>query len=91
MYVFETVSILINSFYLYILLQKGRFVNAVLSEKTLSVILWIFFGIFVLNTIGNIIAQTILEKTFAIVTLVNALLLSRINKKEAANPYNRTD
>lgn len=91
MYVFETVSILINSFYLYILFQKGRFVNAVLSEKTLSVILWIFFGIFVLNTIGNIIAQTILEKTFAIVTLVNALLLSRINKKEAVNPYNRTD
>ncbi len=80
MYTFETVSIIISLFFIYVLAQKGNFVKAVFSDKTLSVILWIFFGLFVLNTIGNIFAQTTFEKWFALVTLINALLLWRINK-----------
>ena len=80
MYTFESFSIIIILFFIYVLAQKGNFVRAVFSNKTLSVILWIFFGLFVLNTIGNILAQTTFEKWFALVTLINAFLLWRINR-----------
>ncbi|WP_228780087.1 hypothetical protein [Aquiflexum lacus] len=80
MYTFETISIVISLFFIYVLAQKGNFVRAVFSDKTLSAILWIFFGLFVLNTIGNILAQTTFEKWFALVTLINAFLLWRINR-----------
>ncbi|SMD44775.1 hypothetical protein SAMN00777080_3409 [Aquiflexum balticum DSM 16537] len=54
MYTFESFSIINSLFFIYVLAQKGNFVSAVFSDKILSVILWIFFGLFVLNTIGNI-------------------------------------
>ncbi|WP_373523686.1 hypothetical protein [Aquiflexum sp.] len=79
MYTFETLSIIISLFFIYVLAQKGKFVKAIFSDKTLSVILWIFFGLFVLNTIGNVFAETTFEKWFAVVTLLNVLLLWRIN------------
>jgi hypothetical protein len=84
MYVFEIISITINSFFAYVLLQKGNFVHPVFSEKVVSIILWVFFVLFLLNTIGNLFATTFFEKSFTIVTLVNAILIWRINR-EAAN------
>jgi hypothetical protein len=83
MYVFEIISIAINSFFAFVLLQKGNFVNPVFSEKVISIILWIFFVLFLLNTIGNLFATTVFEKSFTIVTLVNAILIWRINRKAA--------
>ena len=80
MYVFEAFSILVNSFFTYILLQKGSYVKKVFNEKTITIILWVFFGIFCINTIGNFIAKTAFEKTFAVITLINAYLLWKINK-----------
>lgn len=80
MYVFELVSIAINSFLLYVLLQKGNFVKTLFGTKTLSVILWIFFGVFALNTIGNLFAETAFEKSFSLLTLINAVLIWKINR-----------
>lgn len=75
MYVFETFSILVNLFFVFVLLQKGVFIKPFLGKKTVSIILWIFFAIFVLNTIGNLFAKTTFEKGFTILTLINAVLL----------------
>lgn len=80
MYVFESFSIIVNVFFIYVLLQKGNFVKAVFNEKVVSFILWIFFALFVLNTIGNVMAKTLFEKVFTVVTLLNAGLLWQINK-----------
>ena len=80
MYVFECISITVNLFFIYVLLQKGNFIKAIFSEKILSAILWFFFAIFAINTVGNIVAKTTLEQFFTIVTLINAVLLWRINK-----------
>ena len=80
MYVFETLSILINSFFIFVLLQKGEYVSYVLGKKAVTTILWIFFAIFVLNTIGNVFAETTFEKFFTILTLINASLIWLINK-----------
>ena len=80
MYVFETFSILVNLFFIFVLLQKGVFIKPFLEKKTVSIILWIFLAIFVLNTIGNLFAKTTFEKGFTILTLVNSILLWKINK-----------
>lgn len=80
MYFFEVTSIIINSFFIYALLQKGNYVTAVFSEKTLSVILWIFFAIFMLNSIGNLFAETTFERSLTVLTLLNAVLIWAVNK-----------
>ncbi len=83
MYVFELFSITINSFLLYVLSQKGNFIKPLFSPKTLTLILWVFFGVFALNTLGNLFAETTFEKSFSILTLVNALLLWKINRSNS--------
>lgn len=81
MYLFETISILINAFFVFVLLQKGNRMKPLLSPKTVTIILWIFFGVFSLNTIGNIFAKTTFERGFTLVTLGNAVLLWMVNKQ----------
>ncbi len=81
MYVFEILSLLVNAFFIFTLLQKGEFVKLYFSTKAVSVILWIFFGLFLLNTVGNVFAKTNFEKGFAVLTLVNSILLWKINKR----------
>lgn len=81
MYVFETISILINVFLSWILLMKGDFVKFKFSENAVKIILWTFFGLFILNTIGNIFAKTNFEKFFAILTGLSAILILNIIKQ----------
>ena len=74
MYVFEIVSIALNLFLLWIVWLRAKNVKS----KTVNIILWVFFGIFSLNTIGNLFAQTTFEKYFSILTLIFALLILRV-------------
>ena len=62
MYVFEIFSVLINSFFILVLSQKGCFVEPFFGKKTVSITLWIFFVIFVLNTFRNLFAKTAFKK-----------------------------
>lgn len=76
MYVFETVSILINLILILLLLLKGNYIRNSISPKILNGILWFFVIVFVLNTIGNLTAETLFEKlTFTPLTLISAILL----------------
>jgi membrane protease YdiL (CAAX protease family) len=81
MYVFETISILINLFLAWILSMKGNLVKFKFTDKTINTILWIFFGIFVLNTVGNILAKTNFEKFFTVLTGLSAILIWNIVKQ----------
>ena len=85
MYVFETISILINIFLNWILLMKGDLVKFKFSDKTVQIILWIFFTLFVLNTVGNIFAKTNFEKLFAILTGLSAILIWHILQQKKNN------
>ena len=86
MYIFETISILINIFLNWILLMKGDLVKFKFSDKTVQIILWIFFTLFVLNTVGNIFAKTNFEKLFAILTGLSAILIWHIlQQKKTTN------
>lgn len=87
MYVFETLSIAINLFFVFILLQKGEYMRYVMGRKTVNFILWIFFTLFVLNTIGNLFAETNFEKFFTLLTLTSAILIWLI-QRTAATPKN---
>ncbi|GGG13606.1 hypothetical protein [Pontibacter amylolyticus] len=75
MYVFESVSILINIFFIFTLLMKGSYIKQVLSVRTVNVILWVFLILFGLNTIGNLFAKTNFEKLFAVLTLAFSVLV----------------
>jgi hypothetical protein len=86
MYVFETISILINVFLSWVLLMKGNLVKYKFSNQVVNGILWIFFAIFILNTIGNIFAKTFFEKFFAILTgLFTILIWNIIKEKKTTN------
>ncbi len=81
MYVFESISILVNIFLSWILLMKIDLVKFKFSTKTVNVILWIFFGLFMLNTVSNIFAKSNFEKFFAILTALFAMLIWNIFKR----------
>ena len=83
MYVFETISIIINLFLGFVLLMKGGYIKFYFKRSAVNVILWIFLILFVLNTIGNIIAKTNFEKAFAVLTLISAFLIWVILKTKS--------
>jgi hypothetical protein len=80
MYKFESISILINLFLSWLLLMKGEFVQFKFADYTINIILWIFFGLFILNTVGNIFAKTNFEKLFSLLTGLSAILIWNILK-----------
>lgn len=82
MYVFEAISIFINLFLIVIVLIKASYLKWRWSEKLINMVLWIFFFIFILNTIGNLFSHTKFEKLFSVVTLILALLIWNILMKK---------
>ncbi|SIT94250.1 hypothetical protein [Pontibacter indicus] len=84
MYVFESISLAINIFLGFVLLIKGEYVKQILPLKIVNLVLWAFLGLFVLNTIGNMVAKTNFEKFFAIITLSFSILIWIILKKAKA-------
>ena len=86
MYLFETISVLVNLLLCYILLIKGQYLKGFVSMKFVNFTLWLFFVLFVLNTIGNIFATTTFEKFFTLLTLIFAILIWVIvSKRQKTN------
>lgn len=75
---FETVSILINITVILIVAAHVRWLPFYIDKRTTRVALWLMAVMFLLNTIGNIIAATPLEKTFGLLTLALALMCIRL-------------
>lgn len=76
---FESVSILLNCFFMTILLLKGNYIKSKIPVKLLNIVLWIFVAIFFLNTVGNLYSETSFELyVFTPMTFVSALLCLRI-------------
>lgn len=75
MYVFETISIVVNLFFAWIVLMKGHYMSFRFSTKTINIILSVFLILFLLNTLGNLLAKTNFERFFSIVTALLALLI----------------
>lgn len=86
MYVFEGVSILVNLFLVFVLLIKGDYLPILIPERVLNIILWIYLSLFGLNTIGNIFAETLFEKSLSLLTLIFTYLVWTILKKDKKLP-----
>lgn len=84
MIVFETISLIINLFFLVVVLMKTAILKPNFSEKVLNVILRIMFGLFVLNTIGNFFSESSLERLiFTPVTFLLAIFSFLLIRKKA--------
>jgi uncharacterized membrane-anchored protein YitT (DUF2179 family) len=66
--------------------MKGNFVKYQFSLSVVHKILWVFCGIFTLNTIVNIFAVKTFEKSFTVLTALSALLIWKIiTRKNTTN------
>lgn len=88
MYVFETVSIVVNLFLVFVLLIKGNYLSQIIPMKIVNILLWVFLFLFGLNTIGNIVAETNFEKFFALITLASVALIWIMLKKDKKRIHN---
>ncbi len=79
MYVFESISIVINTLLLFIILIKSGRLKVHVSMSLMQIILWIFVFVFALNTLGNLTSKTNLEKfTATPLTLILSVLFLRV-------------
>lgn len=86
MYVFEIISILVNVLLITVLLLKGNVIKHKINDKIINGILWFFVLVFALNTIGNLLAESLFEKAvFTPLTLISSLLIWIIIRKDKNN------
>jgi hypothetical protein len=74
MYILEGVALIIMLFIGLILSMKSKLVKPIFSAKTTKRILMVFALFFLINTIGNLLAKTIIEKCQAIITIYLAIV-----------------
>jgi len=76
--IFEIISLVVAVFCILVVLIKSGKLHAPPLKKVSGAVLWILFGLFLLNTVGNVLAKTNFEKSFAIVTMALAFLCLRL-------------
>lgn len=83
MYRFETVSILINLIFLFIILVQSHYLTIDFPKKIMTIILWIMTALFTLNTFGNLMSKNKLEKRLftpiTIILTIFSLILALTN------------
>ncbi len=73
MYQLETTALLLNIFFLFIALVQAGYLHLRVPSRILTAVLWVMFGIFLLNTVGNLFSNSQLEKLiFTPITLILA-------------------
>lgn len=83
MRIFETISILINVSLITILFFKSKNIKSNVSSKVVNVIIWVFVFLFALNTLGNLFAESMIERTLGTgLTFVSSVLCWIIVKKD---------
>ena len=61
LYTMEAISILVNSVMLFTILIFCRIVKLNVSRRIIIAAIWFMFGLFLLNTLGNLMAKNSLE------------------------------
>lgn len=79
MYRFESVSLMINVLLVVVVYRRFKYG---MRSMAMAVFLWFFTALFMLNTLGNLLAESMLEKLiFSPVTALCAFLLFRLTIK----------
>lgn len=74
---FEFISFFVTTLSIMAVLIHSNRIKAPKLKNTARICLWVLFIIFVLNTLGNALAETSFEKSFSIVTAILAILCLR--------------
>ena len=83
MYVFESISILINFFLIIVLTIKFQNIKKSETNKIINTIIWGGAFLFALNTLGNLFAKSLIEQILGtLLTFISATLCSIIVKKK---------
>lgn len=80
MYILEGVALIIMLFIGSILSMKSRLVKSIFTAKTIKRVLLFFAFFFMLNTISKLLAENIIEKCQAIITLYLAIVFYKSSK-----------
>lgn len=76
MYKFEAVSLILNLFFLFIISLKANIISFDFPENVLNYIIWGMVALFLLNTVGNLLSKSSLEKKiFTPVTILLTIFL----------------
>lgn len=67
--VMESVSLVVNLIAMLLVAMRAGYIGQFQNVLFVRVGLWVFFGLFALNTLGNLLAVTLFEKSMAEVTL----------------------
>ena len=79
LYTMEAVSIAINAVMLFIILIYSGVIKLNMNQKIIMGAIWIMFGIFLLNTLGNLLAKNALETyIFTPLTLILSICCFRM-------------
>jgi hypothetical protein len=79
MWLFEVVSIVILILVAAVVATRGGHMHGVIPERGVVPLLWMLVVLFVLNTVGNLFAATMVETVvFTPFTLASAVLCARI-------------
>lgn len=83
MYRFELVSIVINLFFLLIILVQSSILNLDFPQKIMTTLLWFMTALFALNTIGNITSKNKIEQIYltpiTVILTICSLILALTN------------
>tara|TARA_A100000171_G_scaffold30558_1_gene28761 strand:- start:1601 stop:2023 length:423 start_codon:yes stop_codon:yes gene_type:complete len=74
---FELISFFVTALSILVVLIHSNRIQVPKLRKLARICLWVLFVIFVLNTLGNALAETSFEKSFSIVTAILAILCLR--------------
>ena len=75
MYVLEGLALFIMLFLGTVLAMKNRIIKPIFTAKAIKWMLLVFSVFFILNTLGNLMAETNIEKVQAVITLYLAFAL----------------
>jgi hypothetical protein len=76
---FESISIGINALMLFLVSIKASWIQVQIPRRTEKIAFWLMFGLFSLNTLGNLFAINDFEKiVFTPITFILAVLCLRI-------------
>lgn len=80
-YVLEGVALVVMVFLGAVIAMKNRNIKPIFKDRTIKKILLVFAAFFMLNTVGNLLAETIMEKVQAVITLYLAIILFKSSKQ----------
>ncbi len=73
---FESISLIVNVFFLMVILMRLKLLRTLIPPKIIQILLYVMAIIFALNTLGNLMSENKYEKLiFTPITSITFLLL----------------